>query len=153
MSFEIEQRFKALDELITAASNKTLDEQTASYICRLGSVQICGNLERCIELLITSRFDRAPPQLRRFIRRHFERGTNYDCDRICQLLYHFDTTWGQNFETYITDNDAIKESISSCYAVRNSVAHGGSQSLGRKILRQYFEASLSVIAELEKSIR
>jgi hypothetical protein len=62
--FEIEQRFRALEQLINAATDKNLDELLASYLCRLGSVLICGNLERCVELILTMRFasNRAPPQ-------------------------------------------------------------------------------------------
>jgi len=153
MSFEIEQRFKILNELIVAASSKDLDEKTASYICRLGSVQICGNLERCIEIIIVSRLDRSPAQVRNFLKRYFERGTNYDCERICQLLYRFDSSWGHSFEEFLKHNESIKESISSCYAVRNQVAHGGSQSLGPSILRQYYDASFSLVAEIELTVR
>lgn len=154
MSFEIEQRFKRLDELIVAAANKSLDERTASYICRLGSVQICGNLERCVELILIARLaDRSPKQVGNFLRRYFERGTNYDCERICQLLYRFDSKWGHAFEDFVKANDLLKESISSCYAVRNSVAHGGTQSLGPQILRQYYEASLEVVTKLEETVR
>lgn len=154
MSFEIEQRFKKLEELIVGASDKNLDERVASYICRLGSVQICGNLERCIELILVARLaDRSPKQVGKFLRRYFQRGTNYDCERISQLLYRFDSDWGHNFEASIRENDLLKESISSCYAVRNSVAHGGTLSLGPKILKQYFDASLAVVKNLEDSVR
>ena len=154
MSFEIEQRFRSLEELIIAAADKSIDERAASYLCRLGSVQICGNLERCVELILVARFsDRLPKQIANFLRRYFERGVNYDCERIWQLLYRFDPNWGRIFEDFVQENDHLKESISSCYAVRNSVAHGGAQSLGPRILRQYYEASLEVITKLEETVR
>jgi hypothetical protein len=154
VSFEIEQRFKSLEVLIAAASDKNLDERTASYFCRLGSVQICGNLERCVALIIIARLgDRSPRQVGNFLRRFFERGTNYDCERICSLLYRFDSGWGHAFEEFLTANDHLKESVSSCYAVRNNVAHGGSQSIGPRSLRQYYEASLAVIKKLEETVR
>jgi hypothetical protein len=153
VSFEIEQRFKRLEELVVAATNEQ-DERTASYFSRLGSVLICGNIERCVELILMGRIaDRSPPQVGNFLRRFFARGTNYDCERICQLLYRFDTRWGHAFETFLKDNDHLKESIASCYAIRNQVAHGGTQSLGPRILRQYFKASLDVVAELERVVR
>jgi hypothetical protein len=154
VSFEIEQRFKQLEELVVAAADKNLDGRMASYICRLGSVQICGNLERCVELVLIARLaDRAPKQVGRFLRRYFQRGVNYDCERICQLLYRFDSDWGHNFEIFVKENDHLKESVSSCYAVRNQVAHGGSQSIGPSILRQYYDASLQVVARLEETLR
>jgi RiboL-PSP-HEPN len=152
--FEIEQRFKSLEDLIVAAADKNQDERTASYFCRLGCVQICGNLERCVALVLIARLgDRSPTQFGNFLRRYFDRGTNYDCDRICQLLYRFDADWGRAFEDFVKANDHLKESVSSCYAIRNSVAHGGSPSLGPKILRQYYEASLSIVCELEGLVR
>lgn len=154
MSFEIEQRFKQLEELVFAAADKNLDGRMASYICRLGSVQICGNLERCVELVIIARLaDRSPKQVGRFLRRYFQRGVNYDCERICQLLYRFDSDWGHSFESFVKENDHLNESVSSCYAVRNQVAHGGSQSIGPNILRQYYEASLHVVTRLEEILR
>jgi len=154
LSFEIEQRFRSLEQLVTAAAAKELDELSASYLCRLGSVLICGNLERCVELVLTARFaGRSPPQIDSFIRAYFRRGVNYDCERISQLLYLFDKAWGNAFEAFIDRKDHLRESISSCYAIRNSVAHGGGQSLGPRILKQYYDASFEVVANLEQMIR
>lgn len=154
MSFEIEQRFQRLEKLIVAAADKNLDERIASYICRLGSVQICGNLERCVELILVARLaDRSPKQVGNFLRRYFRRGENYDCERISQLLYRFDSSWGRTFEDFVKANDFLKESISSCYAIRNSIAHGGSQSLGPQILHQYYDASLQIVIKLEDVVR
>jgi hypothetical protein len=154
VSFEIEQRFKRLEELVIAAADMNLEGRMASYICRLGSVQICGNLERCVELILIARLaDRSPRQVGSFLRRYFQRGINYDCERICQLLYRFDSDWGHIFESFVAANDHLKESISSCYAVRNSVAHGGSQSIGPRILRQYYDASFEVVVKLEETVR
>lgn len=152
--FAIEQRFIALNKLISAAQKKGLDEQTASYFCKLGSVLVCGNLERCVELLVSERVaSKAPPQVLSFLKTYFKRGTNYDCDQIAQLLYRFDSKWGKDFDAFIEQNGAIKEGVSSCYAVRNSVAHGGGQSLGPRALLQYYEASFSLVAQLEFLLR
>jgi hypothetical protein len=152
--FEIEQRFRNLERLIAAATDKNLDELLASYLCRLGSVLICGNLERCVELVLLTRFaNRAPPQINTFIKAYFRRGTNYDCDQICQLLYRFDAAWGRPFEVYLEQKEHIKESISSCYAIRNSIAHGGGQNIGPSSLRQYYDASFELIASLEQLVR
>ena len=154
MFFAIEQRFIALDKLIRAAQAKGLDEQTASYFCKLGSVLICGNLERCIELILSERISsRSPPQVMSFLKAYFKRGANYDCDQISQLLYRFDTTWGRDFEEFVEKNSAVREGISSCYAVRNSVAHGGGQSLGPRTLLQYYDATFTLVVQLEYVLR
>jgi hypothetical protein len=96
------QRFIALEKLIVAARAKGLDEQTASYFCKLGSVLICGNLERCIELILSERIaSKSPPQVMSFLKAYFKRGTNYDCDQIGQLLHRFDAAWGRDFEDFV----------------------------------------------------
>jgi hypothetical protein len=152
--FAIEQRFIALDKLIRVAQTKGLDELTASYFCKLGSVLICGNLERCIELILSERIAlRSPPQVMSFLKAYFKRGTNYDCEQIGHLLHRFDATWGRDFEDFVEKNSAVKEGISSCYAVRNSVAHGGGQSLGPRTLLQYYDASFTLVAQLEFVLR
>jgi hypothetical protein len=154
VSFEVQQRFQALEKLVVAASGKGIDEEIAAYLCKLGSVLICGNLERSIEILLTARVgSRSVPQVGVFLKSYFKRGTNYDCEQIGQLLYRFDNEWARRFEEYIAANADIKESISSCYAVRNSVAHGGGQSLGPRNLKQYFDASFLLIVWLEHFLR
>lgn len=150
MRFEVENRFIALEKVVNRACAKDTDEEEASYLCKLGCVLICGNLERCVEIILTSRFAKAPKQVSGFLKSYFKRGTNYDCEAICSLLYKFDSEWGSRLELALRDE--IKSSISSCYAVRNSVAHGGGQSLGPRSLKQYFDASFSLVAELEKSV-
>lgn len=150
MSFVIDQRFTALEKLIDAAADKSLDPLTQSNLCKLGSVMICGNLERCIEHLVIERVGkRSVAQTSAFLKAFFKRGTNYDCESITQLLFRFDPNWGRLFEAFVNDQWAIKDGVSSCYSIRNSVAHGGSASLGHKALRQYFEASFYVVIKLE----
>jgi hypothetical protein len=69
------------------------------------------------------------------------------------LLYRFDDTWGRAFEAYLERKEHIKESISSCYAIRNSIAHGGGQNIGPSSLKQYYDASFELIADLEQLVR
>lgn len=153
MALAIEQRFSKLEALVVLANDKKTDELTASYLCRLGSVLVCGNLERCMEILITERFSRFGDQIPSFFRSHFKRGTNYDCEEIKQLLHKFDRAWGDRFEAFIQSNGHVKEGVSSCYAIRNAVAHGGVQNLGPRILKQYFDVSFELVAELEQITR
>ena len=154
MSIAIENRFRDVEKLVIAAQAKDLDPEIAAYYCKLGCVMICGAVERSVEVLITDRVGgKSAPQIKSFLKSFFKRGTNYDCEEISNLLYKFDTNWGDKFKTFISKNDQIKAGVSSCYAIRNSIAHGGPQSLGPKILKQYYENSFDLIADLEKLLR
>ena len=154
MQFVIEQRFAELEKLVIAAQAKDLDEQKASYLCKLGSVLVCGNLEKCVEYLFIEKVGgQSQPRVTNFLRSHFRTGRNYDCENILQLMFRFDSDWGRKFEKFVEENSRVKEGVSSCYAVRNSVAHGGGHSLGPSALKQFYNASFTLVAELEKIIR
>jgi hypothetical protein len=125
-----------------------------SYLCKLGSVLVCGNLEKCVEHLFIEKVGgESQPRVTNFLKTHFKTGRNYDCDNILQLIFRFDSDWGRKFEKFVEENSRIKESVSSCYAVRNSVAHGGGQSVGPSALKQFYDATFTLVAELEKIIR
>ncbi|HWK94980.1 MAG TPA: HEPN domain-containing protein [Pseudolabrys sp.] len=154
MRFEIERRFVELEKLVLSASTKGLDEKMASYLCKLGSVLICGNLERCVEHIVIEKVGgSSQPRVSLFLKGYFKAGRNYDCENIQQLMYKFDSDWGRQFEQFIADNERVREGIDSCYSVRNSIAHGGGQSLGPNALKQYFDASFTLVAELERIVR
>lgn len=141
MQFVIEQRFAELEKLVVAVQAKGLDEQTASYLCKLGSVLVCGTLEKCVEYLFIEKVGgQSHPRVTNFLKTHFKSGRSCDCEYILQLMFRFDSDWGRTFEKFVEENSRIKEGVSSCYAVRNSVAHGGGQSLGPRALKQFYEA-------------
>jgi hypothetical protein len=117
-------------------------------------VQICGNLERCIELIIRERFEkRTPPQIDEFLSRFFRRGTNYDCEQICAMLNRFDRDWGRAIEEFLKQDQEVKESINGCYGLRNAIAHGEAPSLGYAMLQQYYDVSQRIVAKIEAAIR
>lgn len=154
MQFVVEQRFAELEKLVVTVQARGLDEQTASYLCKLGSVLLCGTLERCVEHLFIEKVGgETQPRVTNFLRSHFRKGRNYDCDSILQLMFRFDSDWGRKFEIFVDKNGRVKEGVSSCYAIRNSVAHGGGQSLGPKALKEFYDAALTLVAELERIIR
>lgn len=154
MSIAIESRFRDVEKLVLIAEAKGLDPEVAAYYCKLGCVMICGTVERSVEILITERLrSRSTPQVICFLKAFFKRGKNYDCEEILSLLHKFDNGWGHKFNQYMTDNDQIKSSVTSCYAIRNSIAHGGTQSLGPTTLRQYYNHAFTLIVELESLLR
>ncbi len=154
MSIAVQNRFREIEKLVLAAQARNLDPEVAAYYCKLACVMVCGAIERSVEILITDRVgSRSAPQVKSFLKAFFQRGTNYDCEQIISLLNRFDTDWGHAFREFIDNNDRIKTAVSSCYSVRNSIAHGGGQSLGPTTLKQYFDDAFELIAHLEKVLR
>ncbi len=150
MQYDVEGRFRKVERLILAAQSKDLDEEIASYYCKLGCIMTCGAVERSVAILILERVgQRSPPEVQSFLRTYFKRGVNYDCDEISSLLYRFKKEWGRRYEDYIAQNDPVKQGITSLYSVRNSVAHGGTNSTGPNNLKEYFYRAFDMIAELD----
>jgi len=144
----------ALERAITAAGDPSHTPEVTSYLCRFGSVLVCGHLERCLELILLDKFEGTmPPQMSTFLRKFFGAGTNYDCERITALLNRFDSNWGAALDAFVAENPRVKESVSSCYAVRNSVSHGGTHNAGIRALRQYLDDVVTLIAEVEHIVR
>jgi RiboL-PSP-HEPN len=48
---------------------------------------------------------------------------NPGCQRIINLLSHFNSTWGKEFEKFANEEE-IKDKIDSIAANRNLIAHG-----------------------------
>lgn len=150
MNLAISSRLQALRDFVSKANRRDLEPETASYLVKLGAVLACGTVERCVEIIVLDRLaHRAHPRVLSFIRSYFQRGTNYDCEAIEQLLARFDPIWADEFKIFVRDNSAIKEAVSSCYSVRNSVAHGGTQSMGGATLKDYSEKIIALVEALE----
>jgi hypothetical protein len=148
----VSSRLGELDNYVVKVTDPKVDPELAAYLSKFGAVLVCGTIERCVELIILERLQqRAHPRVLNFIKAHFKRGTNYDCEAIKQLLMRFDTDWGRKFEIAVSAQSALTESVTSCYSVRNSVAHGGGGSMGGARLRELAAVARSLIELVEKA--
>lgn len=55
MQLQLDSRYKAVEAFVSEASNADVPERIQSYLFRFGTVLICGNLERSIEIIILGR--------------------------------------------------------------------------------------------------
>lgn len=134
--FAIEQRFRSLEQQIELACSAA-DEEVAANLRRYGTVLICGFVERSIEVVLLERLERrAHRRVLNFVKSHFRRGTNYNCETICQLLERFEPEWRDKFRAFMDSNEREVEALSSTYSVRNSVAHGGNANIDATTLRE-----------------
>lgn len=154
MHFGVEARKRQLETYFTRALDTTISEEIRSDLAKHGIILVCGFVERSVELVVMERIRaRAHPRVLAFIRTHFNRGTNYDCDAIAQLLERFDVRWGNNFKKFMKDNDDLVQALTSVYSLRNSIAHGGSGNRGIHGVKELFTAALSVVEGIETAMR
>ncbi len=142
----IDSRIRSLDAFFVRAADPDITDQIRADLARYAAVLVCGFIERSVEVIILERLSRrAHPRVIRFVAAWFKKGTNYDCEAICQLFERFDLTWGQRFRQYMATNNGPVESVESVYTLRNSVAHGGDQNRGLAGVKLLYEDSKKVV--------
>ncbi|UVO53338.1 HEPN domain-containing protein [Sphingomonas sp. SUN039] len=148
MRHAIDSRERKLDDFFLRAKKQSIDDEITADLAKLGAVLVCGYVERCVEVIVLERLsNRAHERVIRFVKTFFKRGTNYDCETICQLLSRFDTDWDVRMRVELGRNDQWVTSLSSLYALRNSIAHGGDQNRGLAgVMALYDDCKLIVMA-------
>lgn len=149
MKIAIDARFKALSDYLTAIKAAKEEDPFPAQLRRFGAVLICGFVERSVEIIILERLKkRAHDRVLSFIKSHFERGTNYKCAAIHELLIRFDHDWAKNFQKWMVDNERHVEALKSIYAIRNSVAHGGAMNVTIATLEEYSQSAYEIVTAL-----
>ena len=145
---DLDARKKRLDVYFKRIQEGDVADEIRSDLAKFGAVQICGFVERSVEIIVLDRLTgRAHPRVTNFIKGHFKRGTNYDCEAICQLLGRFDTQWEANFREYLRKNDNVVSGMKSAYTLRNAIAHGGEANRGvAGVMQLYVDAKSTVNA-------
>ena len=148
MRHALDSRVRQLDRYVARLADSDVPDDVKALLARFGAVQLCGFVERSVEIIVLERLTRrAHPRVIKFVKAHFKRGTNFDCEAICQLLERFDLEWAKKYKSFVEANDSVKEALSSAYTARNSIAHGGDQSLGsQRLIELYAETKKAVEA-------
>jgi hypothetical protein len=148
----IESRKRQLDAYFARAVDPRLPEEIQSDLAKHGTILICGFIERSVENVIMDHVtSRSQPRIASFIKGHFRRGTNYDCEAIAQLLDRFDVAWGDKFRTFKGSRDDIVQAVNSAYELRNSIAHGGTANRGIRGVIDLFKAAKEAVDALDSA--
>lgn len=150
LSPAIQSRINQLDAYFEMATGQDLPDEMQKHLSKLAAVLVCGFVERSVEIIVLDRLvSRAHPKVLNFVKSHFKRGTNYDCEAIHQLLARFDPGWQTNFKIFMNDNDQIVASLTSVYGIRNSVAHGGDMNRSISGIKTIFEDCKTLVAQIQ----
>jgi hypothetical protein len=148
----IESRKLQLDVYFDRAITTNIPDEVRSDLARHGTILVCGLVERSVELVIMEKVKQhTNPRIQSFIRGHFRRGANYNCETIAQLLDRFDVEWGRRFRIFMKTNDDLVQAVISAYELRNSIAHGGTGNRGLLGVRSSYFAAKTVVEGLEAS--
>jgi len=146
MRHAIDSRIRSLDAFFKRAADPQISDEIRADLARYGAVLVCGFIERSVEVIILERLkSRAHPRVINFVSAWFKKGTNYDCDAICQLFERFDTLWSRRFRDFMDKNARVVSSVDSVYTLRNSIAHGGDQNRGLAGVKSLYADARDVV--------
>jgi hypothetical protein len=111
----IESRKQQLDVFFRRAAEPAISDEVRSDLAKHGIVLICGFVERSVETIIMEKIaQRAHVRVQNFVRTHFKRGTNYNCEAIAQLLDRFDLAWSTKFRAHVKTEVLEIEACEAC---------------------------------------
>jgi hypothetical protein len=146
----IESRKQQLDAYFRRAADPAISDEVRSDLAKHGIVLLCGFVERSVETVVMEKIaQRAHPRVENFIRGHFRIGTNYNCEAIAQLLERFDNAWSAKFRKFLENRYDLDEALRSAYALRNSIAHGGTGNRGLRGVQDLYASAKEVVAGME----
>lgn len=136
------KRSKSYLDSITVETEPQITTLLHRYLCIL----LSANVDKAIHLIL-SEFARShgSPEIARFVAKKYQRGTNYNTEKVIQTLSLFDPKWGKTFGDQV-EATQLKEQLDALYGLRNSISHGEQVSVSRPSLDDYFGTHEKIIA-------
>lgn len=146
MQLQLDSRYDAVARFIGDASAGTVPDAVKAHLYKFGTVLVCGYIERAMEIIIMERLSyRAQPRILSFIQSLFKRGRNMDTKGIGELLRRFDNEWYRAFDRLIQADSSTHDGVSSCYDIRNTIAHGGTATVSLNRLNELLAAAKQLV--------
>lgn len=137
---ELSAIFQGANSLADLREEK-LQGSLARYACILASSYVEVSLR---EAILAYAAGRASPKILQYVDSTFVRGTNYNTDRIRQLLCRFSPEHGNSFDRVI--NGEMKDNLDSIRANRNDIAHGRRSGISLGQVKRYFGGAKALLA-------
>jgi len=138
------------DQLDSITSD--IDPKITTLLHRHLCVVISANIDKSIHIILSEYAKKhGSKKLFNYVSRRYQRGTNYNAQRIASALSLFDPQWGHTFDQEI-ENQSLKEKIDSIRDIRNAVSHGDTPNVSRQTLDGYFDAQKKLINLLEEIV-
>jgi hypothetical protein len=152
INLELDKLVKRARSYIDLIDASTPDPQIVTLLHRYLCVLLSSNVDKSIQLILIEYARMSGNgELKRFVSKKLERGTNYQTEKITQLLGSFNPSWAEQFEATAKQTD-LKEKLDSMYGLRNSISHGEHVSISRPSLDGYWDAHNRAVRLIRKIV-
>lgn len=139
-----------LDKLFIEVSKLDEGDINKAHLSRYLCVRTSGYLESVIRNLIVNYCDgTSPREIENYLTTRTKYITNLEYRKILSLLAEFSTDWKDTFELKV--NDEQRSSLNSVVSNRNSIAHGNTDSITFRNMKEYY-SHVKEVADILKEI-
>ncbi|MFB6340316.1 HEPN domain-containing protein [Saccharicrinis sp. FJH62] len=143
---------KNLDNLFDEISKLDEGDVNKAHLSRYLCIRTSGYLETVIRSLILNFCEgTSPQQIENYLTQKTKYITNLEYKKILRLLGEFSKDWKETFESNITDIQ--KSSLNSVVSNRNSIAHGNTDSITFRNMKEYYLHIKDVVLLLKNTIK
>jgi len=143
---------KNLENLYSEVSLLNEGDINKAHLSRYLCVRTSGYIESVLRHLIVNFCDgTSPQQIGNYLTNRTKYITNLEYKKIASLLGEFSSDWRSEFESRITDEQ--RSSLNSVVSNRNNIAHGNSDSITYRNMKDYYLDIKEVTRILKEIIR
>jgi len=141
---------KNLENLYSEVSLLNEGDINKAHLSRYLCVRTSGYLESVIRHLIVNFCDgTSPQQIENYLTTRTKYITNLEYSKIIKLLSEFSLDWKTEFENRVTDEQ--RSSLNSVVSNRNNIAHGNSDSITYRNMKDYY-VDIKEVTQILKDI-
>ncbi|MEZ0487648.1 HEPN domain-containing protein [Fibrella aquatica] len=144
---KVESLEKKVEDLFLQVSSLPEDEvksRLSEYLC----IRASGLLENIVKQLVHEYMSTTTPkEVQDYVNSKLRSLTNLDHNKIKAFLFSFSKEWHDEYDSYVTTE--VAESLNSIYGLRNSLAHGGTNPVSYKSIKEHYENMKIVILALK----
>lgn len=150
--YRYKTRITYLFKLYAENTNTETQADNAKYL----AVLVSGYLEQAIkELLLHYTSQGTRQQISKYIEKSWPISKNMNSENIQKILNQFDSTWSDEFNTWLGQDENRKGHINSIVEWRNSIAHGQESKTNGVTLvsvRKAFSTVSDVVSLIENMV-
>ncbi|GAA4327732.1 hypothetical protein GCM10023115_41690 [Pontixanthobacter gangjinensis] len=151
MKWKLEQQEKKLDNLFDLVQNVE-DEEQQAILSKFLCIRASGFVESSIRNLIAEFTDgSAPKQIQSYVGKETKYITNLRYDRLSKLLGTFDSSWKEELEEKISEEQ--KSALNTIVSNRNNIAHGENDAISYSLMFNYYSRIKEVVEILKNIVR
>lgn len=128
-----EQALDDLEEVVVSLDPDT-DDAVVNALSRFLVVRACGYLEQVFGLCLRAHFQaHAHQRVATYASAVLGRGSNPNPNYLIDTLRNIDPDWASELTEFLnTDSQRLRNDVKFLVAARNKIAHGESETIGRR---------------------